>query len=768
MKRIHYQSYRPSNRSNSSARRIIFLMGFVVAVFFVLVARLFQLQVLRHDTYLATAQEQHFGAIDLPARRGEIYVKDTHSGELSKLATNTTLDLLYVDPMIAENKKEIAAKLTPLLFTPADYEACRELPEDCFYDIYEEEDQTQPLVADDTVWDLNGGAEGVSGPHSDPDRDRTMKSYETMIVEISDSILERISKTEVDFVILKRDINETTLADIVNERLPGIYIDDENRWVYGDPTQIPESRLTDIANTLSEYLDVPLSTLEAKLSRRKVRYVFLKNRLSPETSEKIRALGLKGVVLLPEHWRFYPEGPLASQLVGFINREKTGQYGIEGYFNTELEGKKGAIYAESDPFGRQITVGDSKIVNAIDGDTIILTIDRIVQRKVEQILADAVDKYRADSGQIIIMNPFSGAIIAAANYPDFDPNAYTEAYELREVEEDEEIFQTTPVFKKDERDDYVPADQDEIEAGEIDLYVYKNRFGAGVFKNKIISEFYEPGSVFKPIVMAIALDAKEVTPETTFDDDGPLQIDEFEIKNSDGVYHGKSTMTQVLEKSLNTGMSFVAKKLGKKLMHKYLKDFGFGEYTNIRLEGETKGEVTYYNQWSKAQLLTTSFGQGIVVTPLQMITAWATLANGGKLIQPYIIDSVIQDDEVIKTQAEIIHRVISEEASSIITSMLVSTVRRGHGRTADIPGYLIAGKTGTAQIAGRYGKYETGDGSTITSFAGYFPAFKPQFVMLVKLDRPRIGENTWGSTTAAPTFREVSEFLIDYYHIQPE
>ena len=150
-----------------------------------------------------------------------------------------------------------------------------------------------------------------------------------------------------------------------------------------------------------------------------------------------------------------------------------------------------------------------------------------------------------------------------------------------------------------------------------------------------------------------------------------------------------------------------------------------------------------------------------------MITAWSVLANGGKLIQPYVVESIIKDGEVEQTDTNVIHRVITEEASSIITSMLISTVRRGHGRPADVPGYLIAGKTGTSQIAGPNGKYETGEGSVITSFAGYFPALQPQFVMLVKFDRPRIGENTWGSTTAAPTFKKIAEYLIDYYNIQP-
>ncbi|MBN2307118.1 penicillin-binding protein 2 [Candidatus Peregrinibacteria bacterium] len=769
MRNVSYSSYQATLKGGHTRSRIIILMIFVFAVFSVIFIRLFQLQILRHTEYIAIAEDQHFGAIDLPARRGDIYVKDTHSGELSKLATNTTLDLLYVDPMVAENKQEIATKLAPIIFTEKEYETCKKEPEECFYDI-EKEKSLENLIMTDTIWDIESGT--TKKVDTVKEEETEFKTYAKMTEEIQTDILQKITKEEVDFVILRRDAEEELMADIINERLPGIFVDTDRFLIYGDPTLIPESKLALISKTLATYLDETPSSIEAKLTRRQVRYVFLKNKLTPEASKMIEELDLKGVVLLSEHWRFYPEAELGAHLVGFINRENTGQYGVEGYFNIELEGKKGAIYAESDPFGRQITVGDTKIVNAVDGDTIVLTIDRVVQKEVEEILAHHVEAFKADSGQIIIMNPFSGAIIAMANYPTFNPNIYTESYTLQPFEPTQQqqadgFYATTPVFVRDERGQYVPATEEDIANETIEKYIYENRFGPGVFKNKTISEYYEPGSVFKPIVMSIALDAKEVSPETTFDDNGPLHIDEFEIKNSDNQYHGKSTMTEVLEKSLNTGMSWVAKQLGKRLMYKYLKDFGFGEYTNIKLEGETKGAVDYYSHWSKAQLLTTSFGQGIVVTPLQMVAAWAALANGGKLMQPYIVDSVIRGGEVIKTEPEIIYRVISEETSSIITSMLVSVVRRGHARPADIPGYLIAGKTGTAQIAGKYGKYETGDGSTITSFAGYFPALKPQFVVLVKFDRPRIGENTWGATTAAPVFRKVAEFLIDYYSIEP-
>jgi len=749
------------NGNSSQTGRILLLAVFASVLFVVIIGRLFQLQVVRHDEYSEIARNQHFGSITLQAKRGEILVRDTHSGELSKLATNTTLDLVYVDPMVTENKVEVAKTLAPLLFTRKEYEACLDTPDDCPEDI-EDEPALDSFVPVETLWTIDGSKEVEMPP-----QDIEFKTYSKMIDEVAAQILRKISKSEVDFIVLKRDVDQNLMADVVNENLPGIFVDVKQFMIYGDPTLIPENRLKDISKILASHLKELPGDLEQKLSRRKVRYVFLKNQLEPEISRKIKELSIKGVVLIPEHWRFYPENSLAAHVTGFLNRDTIGQYGIEGYFNTELEGQKGTIYAERDPLGRQITVGDSQIVNAVDGETVILTIDRIVQKKVEEILAEAVEHYKADSGQVLIMDPFSGAIIVMANYPNFDPNEYTDVFILRSLEKDELVEKTVPVFKLNEKNRYVPVTDEDLFNEEVQKYIYENKFGPAVFKNKIVSEYYEPGSVFKPIIMAIALDAKEVEPQTTFIDDGPLEIDDFEIKNADGKYRDKTSMLEVIAYSMNTGMGFVAKKLGKQLMYQYLIDFGFGDYTNIRLEGETKGNVDYYKRWSKAQLLTTSFGQGIVVTPLQLLAAWAALANGGKLLQPYIIENIIHEDGVEQTESQVIKRVISEETSSIITSMLVNSVRVGVAKPADIPGYLIAGKTGTSQVAGDDGKYETGDGSTITSFAGYAPALEPKFVMLVKFDRPRYGaDSTWGATTAAPTFKKITEFLMDYYNIQ--
>ena len=768
-------------REDQTRSRIYMLMVVIFFIFALIILRLFQLQVVRHEMYTLAAKDQHMGKVELPAKRGDIYVKDTHSGELSKLATNTTLDLLYVDPnvdfdekkekmTVQENRENIAGKLTPILFTKSDYEVCKQAPKECFYDITVDESLTK-----DKKNQEEDGDDDIT-PEEEDLKHYEFKDYQEILKDIESKVLDDISQEKVDFVVLKREVSDKEIVDVAERNLPGIFVNKDAFLVYADPTLIPSKRLAPTASTIAEILELSESEVLTKLSPRDLRYVLLKNKLTPQASQKIKKaidqFNLKGVVLIPEHWRFYPEGSLAANVTGFINRENLGQYGIEGQFNVELEGKKGSITAESDPNGRQITVGDAEIVHAVDGDDIVLTIDRVVQKKIEEILAEKVEEYRADSGQVVVMNPYTGAIVAMANYPTYDPNDYAASLTLTHLTQKEvdEAYKTTPLFKKDERNKYVNLEDGDREDASIQKYGYKNRLGDGVFKNKIISEQYEPGSSFKPIVMAMALDANEVEPETTFNDNHNFKVGPYTISNSDGKLHGITTMTQVLELSLNTGMMTVAQKLGPKLMYEYMKNFGLGEKTNVELEGEVDTELPSYIKWNKTQMLNMSFGQGIVVTPIQLITAWAALANGGKLMQPYIVDSVIKDGKTIQTEPKVIHRVISEEASNMITSMLISVVKRGHGKPAAVPGHLIAGKTGTAQIAAKGGGYEKGGvGTTVTTFAGYFPAFKPQFVMLVKFDRPRsLGENTWGATTSAPTFGEIAKFLIDYYNIEPD
>lgn len=253
-----------------------------------------------------------------------------------------------------------------------------------------------------------------------------------------------------------------------------------------------------------------------------------------------------------------------------------------------------------------------------------------------------------------------------------------------------------------------------------------------------MQDTYEPGSIIKPIIMAAGLDAQEITADTSFHDEGPIELDEYKVTNHDNKYRGWITMTKILEDSLNTGMTFIAQRLGKRLMYKYLQDFGFGKRTDVGLDVESPGSLSHFRTWADITHANISFGQGIAATPMQMITAFTALANGGKLLQPHIIKELrYRDRDTKNIETKVVSQVISEEVSRTITSMLISVVEHGGGAYARIPGYYVAGKTGTAQIPDQFGRYESGIGTTIASFMGYAPANDPKFTTIVRVIRPR-------------------------------
>ncbi|QQS59200.1 penicillin-binding protein 2 [Candidatus Peregrinibacteria bacterium] len=759
-------------------------------LFGIILFRIFELQVVSGEAYYERALRQRNGLIEIPARRGEILVRDQNTNTLVKLATNTTLDLVYVDPKVTPDKKLVAKTLAPLLYTNEDHEACLKNPKLC-------PEGSVRIVEQDAP--KEGDSKNYRPPEVVfPTKDEAVAAYAL-------EIFRRINREKVDFVLLGRDVSDETLESIEKFGFPGIDIARETFLVYADPTKVPQGKQDrmKIASALSPLLNVPTENIENLLQQKDLRYVRLKNKIRPEVSEKIQEIKtasyetyqqskaeilakkldkdpipdyFRGVVLVPEHWRYYPENTLASQVIGFVNREGTGQYGIEGKFHRLLSGKTGSIRSENDVSGK--SVDPTSIKNAEDGVSFVLTLDRVIQKKVEEVLEESTKKFKADSGQIIVMEPKTGRILALANAPSFNPNEYADALTLRRTGPDDTktIFKTTPLFRKDKFGRYQPATFEEFEEAwklefDPEFYIYENGLGPGAFVNRTIQEVYEPGSVFKPLIMAAGIESGEVTPTTTFLEDGPVQVGSFTIRTALDKYNGIQTMTNVLETSSNVGMVFVALRLGKAVMHSFITDkYNFGDYTDIELDQEEQGKVLPRKDWSDAHLLTASFGQGLTVTPLQMARAWSALANGGVMMQPQIISEKDYPDgtkEIIEPAA--VRRAISTDTATTITSMLVSSVERGVAHTAHIPGYKIAGKTGTSQIAGSDGKYETGEGSFVTSFAGYAPAYDPRFLILVKFDRPRYGtENTWGATTAAPVFREIMAFLLEYGNIPPE
>jgi len=446
-------------------------------------------------------------------------------------------------------------------------------------------------------------------------------------------------------------------------------------------------------------------------------YALLKHRLSEEDGQKVADLKIKGVTVIPESIRFYPEGQLASQVLGFVDAGNDGRYGIEGYYNDELKGIGGEVFGEKDTKGRLFDV-DTRL-EPRDGSDFILTLNHDIQYKAEEIIAWAVKNYEADSGTIIISEPQTGKILSMANVPTYDPNNFNK----------------------------VPQDQQEI------------------FNNNAITAAWEPGSVFKPLIMAAALNEGKVEPDTEGVFSNLVVVNGYEIHTSTDKAYGQETMTQVLENSDNVAMVWVSEQLGKDLMDKYVRDYGFGRKTGIELDTENPGKVEDVRYWSEMLRATSAFGQGLTVTPLQLINAIGSIANGGKLMQAYVVDKVIDySGKEEPRQPKEIGRILKEDTAKKVTEMMVSVVENGHGKKAAVPGYKIAGKTGTAQVAKPGGGYY--DDRHIGSFVGFAPANDPKFVILVRLDNPK--NVSWAEESAAPTFGKMAEWLLKYLGIPPE
>ncbi len=430
--------------------------------------------------------------------------------------------------------------------------------------------------------------------------------------------------------------------------------------------------------------------------------------LDKETEEKIEKEDIPGVFINKATFRKYPQNKTASHLVGFFGGDNQGQYGLEGYYSDILKGKE--FFPED----------ESLIDRSVNGADLNLTIDYNIQFMSEKLLEKAKDELNIKGGHIIVMDPQTGKILALANYPRFDPNNYSKA----------ENFD--------------------------------------IFQNGTIQKIYEPGSVFKAVTMASALNENAVSPNTTYADSGVIKIGGYKIYNYGERSWGEQSMTEVLEKSINTGAVFAERQLGHEEFLRYIENFGFFEPTGIDLQGEVFSENKEFRKGYEINYATASFGQGIEITPLQMARAFSVIANGGKLLRPFVVESISKNGEVIETEIEIVRdNIISPETSSKIIAMLVSVIENGFGKKAKIPGYYIAGKTGTSQIPwSSLGVNKKGySEETWQSFIGFAPAFNPRFLVLIKVNNP---ETKTAEYSVVPMFAELGKYIVDYLQIPPD
>jgi len=459
--------------------------------------------------------------------------------------------------------------------------------------------------------------------------------------------------------------------------------------------------------------------IKERLLREDLIWVPLKHKISRSQKEEIESLKIAGLGFEEEQRRTYPEGSSSAHLLGFvgsdINGQDKGYFGLEGYYDLELKGRPGLLRREKDASGKPILVGDVQREEEKNGRTLVTTIDRSIQFIINEKLKEGLERYGASSGSVIVMEPQTGAILGMSSWPTYDPQNFAD-------------------------------------------------FDKELFPNPIVASSYEPGSTFKVLIMAAAIDIGVVKPETKCTKcSGPRVISDYVLKTWNEQYFPDSNMVEIIQHSDNVGMIFVAEQLGVESLYTYLKKYGLGQKTGIDLEDETTPQLRPEEDWRLIDLATASFGQGIALTPLQMIRAVNTIANGGRLVEPYLVSKVISEDGEVEIKPDVGREVLKTKTAFILTEMMVNAVDQGEAKWAKPEGYRIAGKTGTSQIpvAGHYDEEKT-----IASFIGFAPADKPRFIMLLTLREP--SSSPWGSETAAPLWFDIAEELFTYYGIQPQ
>lgn len=646
---------------------------FVIAIIFLMagavLAKMFFLHVIKYGEYDALAAGQHNTSSILEPERGKIFIQDNVHGKsddgLFPLATNKNYALVYAIPKDIENIDFISEKL----YTTLDQASVEQ-------------------EADKLIKDLIAALNKESSTEIDLPLEYKEIKKEVEIKAKKDKLIEKyktiLSKKDDPYEPIQKKVDEDALKNFY-----AILASNEKNTVLPADLEIRNNKIY---------------------------------------SEKGQGdeISVKGIAFEMESYRYYPENNIGAHILGFLGYSgdnQAGKYGLEGFFNEELLGAPGSIKAERAADGQLIIINDREYVKPQNGSDLILTINRSIEFTACQKLREGVEKYSAESGSVIVLNPDTGAVIAMCSYPDYNPNNYAAEKNMN------------------------------------------------IFNNPAIFDEYEPGSIFKPITMAAAIDKGKVGPDTIYNDKGAIMIEGWDkpIRNSDYEVrggHGLTTMATVLIDSLNTGAIFAMQQVGAEIFAQYVKNFGFGEKTGIELETESAGNIVNLTRKKirPIEAATATFGQGITVTPLQMVAAFAAIANGGMLMKPYIVQEIIHNDgtkEEVKPQQ--IRRVISERTSLLLSAMLVNVVDKGHTKRAGVQGYYVAAKTGTAQVANTnqkgYSNY------TDHSLIGFAPANNPKFVMLVKLSKPAA---RFAESTAAPLFGEIADFILKYYQVPKE
>jgi cell division protein FtsI (penicillin-binding protein 3)/stage V sporulation protein D (sporulation-specific penicillin-binding protein) len=474
--------------------------------------------------------------------------------------------------------------------------------------------------------------------------------------------------------------------------------------IYANPRQVDDAQ--NLTLSAGKILGAEPAELYPLLTDRSRGFVYLERKADPRKAEKLEKLGYAGLGFYPEELRFYPQGPVAAQILGYAGLDNVGLEGLERSLEDTLSGTPGSQTVVKDPFGRALDVVATK--PETPGKDVRLTIDRQIQANAEEILADTVRRWSARSATAVVMDPHTGEILAMATAPRFNANRFSKT-------------------RADRR------------------------------RNRAVTDTYEPGSTFKLVTVAAALQEGMVSPRSSFRLPPTLKVADRTIRESHTRGTQRMTVREIVEYSSNIGTVTIAQRLGEGRLASWIDRFGFGKPTGVDFPGESAGFALPLDEWSGSTIGTVPIGHGIAVTPVQMARSYSVIANGGRLVRPHLIDR-IEGHEVAGGKAR---RVVSRDVAAQMLSMLRGVVVEGTGTQAAIPGYTVAGKTGTAAKIDPDGTYSTS--RYVASFVGLVPASKPELVIMVMVDEPRGG--FYGGTVAAPAFREIARFNLQYLEV---
>ncbi len=746
-----------------SINRLYFVAWFFVLFCLFIVSKIFQYTVFDKSFYAELADNQQIWEVTVPVTRWSIY-SDTNDGTI--LATSLNLYDIAIDPQVEWSKQNLQKFLVEVVYK----ETCETVNRNDCYD------------------NILKFLKKIELPEFQYNQEYIKKL-------IWDFLYEKINQEFVNSVFIDKELDQIKIDAIKALGLQWIY--PNFPYVYANPQEI--TQLETVVEKLSAIMNIEEDRLNSLLRQRKIRYVPIMNKLSITASEYVKEYldeeqtALKSglmdkeqrvwsfVILNPRPNRYYPEKDIASQVTWFVDGWWRGHYGLEWYFDDYLKWNSGKLVSRKDIYGRII---NPIWLNENSWDTqwveIHTTIDRNIQKKVEEILEDGVKKYRANKWTVVVMEPKTWRILSMANYPTYDLNNFSDVYELEKVRYSKYPNPLVdllwyPVFVEDSQEGIKyyydnkeiflrEATREELWNSLIVKYKYKNGFWPAVYQNDAISSLYEPGSIMKSIIFAIGLDTNEFWPNDLYQDNNKLTVGPFTIGNVDKTNCGwLKSFSNALDYSCNVWFVRMVQKLWKLMVYNYFENFGFDSKTWVTLEWETAGKLENWTKLWDTRFYTNSYGLGMSVTPLQMAAAYSVIANGGLYYTPRVVDSIeFSDGKTITYKTEIQRRVLKESTSKLMTKLLVHGITDWAANKAYIEWYNLAGKTGTAQIASR-GWYEDWVASTNASFAWYWPAEDPKFVVIVKLERPRTS-NYWGSTSSY-IFRDIAEYLLDVYKV---